>query len=516
MYDVVIVGCGPVGALLANLLGQANVSVLVLERDTEIHPLPRAVHFDGEVMRVFQATGLAQAVQSVARPTSSGMHFVNAQGETLMVRRGVEGPGLHDWANNWYFNQPALDAVLREGLARFSSVTLHVDCEAVALTPGPGSVQVDARDRSTGEICTYHGRYVVGCDGARSCMREAMATTQLDLGLHQPWLVLDLLCHEGSPRVEALPRHTVQHCNPARPRTRVYIDGHRHRFELMLMPGDSEAEIQQPENFWPLVSDLLQPEDAEVERVAVYTFHSLVAEQWRADRLFLAGDSCHQTPPFLGQGLCAGIRDAANLWWKLVRVIRGEASPELLDSYGTERIAHVREFIELAVSIGAVIQATDSDAPATRDAQLLSGAPQLFDFPQPQLGEGIHTSQSWPVASTFGQPRMPGGRLLDDITEHRFALIGTAPCLAAMDGRARAACEMCDVMVLDAPPVVLDWLRRQHAIAVLLRPDNYIFGLAEEMDELCALLETLPQQLKAMSPFASLFPGSRASQGLTS
>ena len=118
MYDVVIVGCGPVGALLANLLGQANVSVLVLERDTEIHPLPRAVHFDGEVMRVFQATGLAQAVQSVAPPTSSGMHFVNAQGETLMVRRGVEGPGLHDWANNWYFNQPALDIAIPRVRAR--------------------------------------------------------------------------------------------------------------------------------------------------------------------------------------------------------------------------------------------------------------------------------------------------------------------------------------------------------------------------------------------------------------
>ena len=149
----------------------------------------------------------------------------------------------------------------------------------------------------------------------------------------------------------------------------------------MFMPGDSEAEIQRPENFWPLVSDLLRPEDADVERVSVYAFHSLIAEHWRADRLLLAGDSCHQTPPFLWQGLCAGIRDAANLWWKLVRVIRGEASPALPDSYTTERIAHVREFIELALSIGAMIQATDSDAAAARDAPSLSGAPQLFDFP---------------------------------------------------------------------------------------------------------------------------------------
>jgi 3-(3-hydroxy-phenyl)propionate hydroxylase len=331
-----------------------------------------------------------------------------------------------------------------------------------------------------------------------------MTTTQFDLGLHQPWLVLDLLCEADSPRVKALPRHTVQHCDPARPRTRVYIDGHRHRFELMLMPGDSEAQIQKPENFWPLVSDLLRPQDAEVERVAVYTFHSLIAECWRDERLLLAGDSCHQTPPFLGQGLCAGIRDVANLWWKLARVIRGQATPALLDSYTSERMAHVREFIELAVSIGAVIQATDGDAAAARDAQLSSGVPQLFDFPQPQLGEGIHTGESRPVACAFGQPRLSDGALLDDATGNRFALIGTACCLADLDAAAYAICESCDVVVIAAQERLSSWLSQHASVAVLLRPDHYIYGLAADVHMLGAMLAGLCVRLETVTAPATL------------
>ena len=174
-FDVVVVGFGPVGALFANLLGQHGLRVLVLERDADLHPLPRAVHFDGEVMRVFQAAGLAEAVSKAARATSKGMHFVNAAGETLMVRRGAEGPGPHGWANNWYFHQPELDAVLRQGVTRFANVEVRLRHEAAAVRDAGGHAAVTVRDGATGAASERTARYVVGCDGARSLVRVPSA-----------------------------------------------------------------------------------------------------------------------------------------------------------------------------------------------------------------------------------------------------------------------------------------------------------------------------------------------------
>ncbi len=304
MKDVAILGYGPVGALLANLLGQAGLSVEVFERDRQIYDLPRAVHFDGEVMRIFQSVGLAERIAAATRTSSKGMHFVNAEGRTLMIRRGLDGPGPHGWANNWYFHQPELEAILRAGVERFTNMTVHLGHEVTSVD------QLDAR-------------YVVGCDGARSLVRQAIGSRQHDLGLHQPWLVVDLLCDSDSPRVKALPDHTIQLCDPARPMTVVHVGSRRRRWEIMLMPGDDPARLTEPAVFWPMMQRWLGPEDAVLERAAVYTFHSLVQEGWRKGRLLLAGDACHQTPPFLGQGMCAGMRDAANLAWKLAAVLRG-------------------------------------------------------------------------------------------------------------------------------------------------------------------------------------------------
>ena len=503
MYDVAVVGCGPVGALLANFLGAAGLSVLVLERDLAIHDLPRAVHFDGEVMRVFQSAGLAREVQAVARPTSSGMQFVNADGDTLMVRRGVDGVGPHGWANNWYFHQPALDAVLRRGLERFEQVRVELGREVTSLSVSADSVQLEVLEQATGRVRDVEAAYVVGCDGARSIVREAIGTTQHDFGLHQPWLVVDLLCHEHSPRVRALPTHTVQHCDPARPRTRVYVGGQRHRFEVMLMPGDDLDAIQVPGNFWPLLADLLGPDDADVERAAVYTFHSLIARDWRAGRLLLAGDSCHQTPPFLGQGLCAGVRDVANLWWKLARVVRGHAPAGLLDTYASERIEHVREFIELAVSVGAVIQATDSKAAQQRDQQLMEGAPRLFDFPKPQLGPGMHAGAERPVATVFDQPRLADGRKLDEVSANRFVLIATATVCSALDTAAHSACVASDIAIITAQGALLAWLQQHGAVAVLLRPDRYVYGLYTSAADLQPALDALPAGLGEAAAFLS-------------
>lgn len=451
--DVAIVGCGPVGALLANLLGRAGLSVDIFDRDTEVHPLPRAVHFDGEVMRIFQAAGLADEIAAASRPSSKGMHFVNAERRTLMVRRGIDGPGPHGWAGNWYFHQPRLEAVLRAGLRRFPNVRVHLGREVAS---------VEALD----------ARYVVGCDGARSMVRQAIGSTRLDLGLHQPWLVVDLLCTPDSARVRALPDHTVQLCDPARPMTIVNVSGTRRRWEIMLMPGDDPARLTDPEIFWPMMRRWLDPEDAELERAVVYTFHSVVQQGWRKGRLLLAGDACHQTPPFLGQGMCAGMRDAANLAWKLAAVIGGDARDALLDTYESERLPHVRTFIELAVRLGAVLQETDPDAAAMRDRRFENGA-ELFDFPQPQIGPGCRLDAAAPVGTIFPQPRLADGRLMDEAIGQRFAVVGDPALLEAL---------ATDAVLL--PDVGIDWLGRHGIRAAILRPDRYVYAVARGRDEI--------------------------------
>lgn len=463
--DVAIVGCGPVGALLANLLGQAGLVVDIYDRERDIHPLPRAVHFDGEVMRIFQNVGLSEPIAGLARSTSQGMHFVNAEGRTLMVRRGIDGPGPHGWAGNWYFHQPLLEQALRSGLTRFPNVHVHLGHEIDSVN------EIDAR-------------YVVGCDGARSLVRQAIGSRRVDLGLHQPWLVVDLLCDSASPRVQALPEHTIQLCDPKRPMTIVNVGGKRRRWEIMLMPGDDVERLADPQIFWPMMARWLGPDDAVVERSAIYTFHSVVQEGWRKGHLLLAGDACHQTPPFLGQGMCAGMRDAANLAWKLAAVIQGSAPESLLDTYESERLPHVREFIELAVKLGGVLQETDPDAANQRDRRFESGA-EIFSYPRPQLGPGWRIDARSPVGTIFPQPRLNDGRLMDEAIGQRFAIVGDATLLEGM---------RTDAVLLAG--VGMSWLDEHGVRAAILRPDRYIFAVAHNREELERATLQMPAPLQ--------------------
>jgi 3-(3-hydroxy-phenyl)propionate hydroxylase len=466
--DVAIVGCGPVGALLANLLGQEGVTVDIYERDRDVHPLPRAVHFDGEAMRIFQAAGLAAEVKAIARPSTGGTQFLNTEGHALLRRRHTEGPAHNGWPDSWFFHQPLLEKILRDGLARFPNVRLHLGHEV-------GSV--DELDQ----------RYVVGCDGARSLVRHAIGGRRVDLGLHQPWLVVDLMCDPQSPRVQALPASTVQLCDPARPMTVVNVgstsEGYRRRWEIMLMPGDDHDRLTEPAIFWPMMKRWLEPQDARIERAAVYTFHSVVQEGWRKGRLLLAGDACHQTPPFLGQGMCAGLRDAANLSWKLAAVIRGGAPESLLDTYEIERLPHARGFIELAVELGGVLQETDREAAAARDHRFEASV-RTYDYPQPQHGLGCRVDAPPPVGTIFPQPKLPDGRLMDEAIGQRFAIVGDA---ALLDGLATSAVLL--------PDIAMDWLVEHGARAAILRPDRYIFALARDRVELEAAMIALARSL---------------------
>ena len=487
-YDVAIVGYGPSGATLANLLGQAGLSVLVTDREAGIYPLPRAIHFDGEVMRVFQSIGLRPRVEAIARAGLEGMHFVNAEGETLLVRGGTSTIGPHGCATNYYFHQPELEEVLRAGVARFGSVQVRLRHEVTGLHDDGDGVTLDLVDRADGTRHTARARWVVGCDGARSLVRGAIGAPMLDLGLQQDWLVFDMLLNDDAPD---LPTHSVQHCDPQRPKTWCNVTGRRRRWELMVLPGDDRESLVRPATLWPLVERWIRPGQAEIERAVIYTFKSQIAQGWRRGRLLIAGDAAHLTPPFLGQGMCAAIRDASNLAWKLAAVTRGEAADALLDTYESERSPHVRAFIELAVRLGHIIQTLDPQEARQRDERL-SRQPENFSFPAPRLGPGAWRGDHPAVARPFPQPRLADGRLLDERVGGRPAIVATPAFLADLPAATmRAWADRGFALVEAGEGELARWLAEQAVGAVVVRPDRYVAGVARDAGELAAALRSM-------------------------
>jgi 3-(3-hydroxy-phenyl)propionate hydroxylase len=272
------------------------------------------------------------------------------------------------------------------------------------------------------------------------------------------------------------------------------VTGARRRWEIMVLPEDDREALLAPESLWGLVGRWIAPADATLERAAIYTFHSVIAEGWRRGRLLLAGDACHQTPPFLGQGMCAGIRDAANLAWKLEAVLRRRAPPALLDSYESERAPHVRALIELAVRLGNIIQTTDARAAAERDAKFRAGEPEVFELPPQALGTGaFDTRQGAPAGRPFPQPRLADGRLLDELLGRRIAVIGRNGSIAGVSRASAERWRRAGAIVIDRPdPCLVQWLDAHEADAVVLRPDRYIVGVARTAGELDDLTQLLP------------------------
>lgn len=459
MHDVAVIGLGPVGATLARLLLQQGLSVVVLEREAGIYPLPRAVHFDAEAMRVFQGLGLAEAILRRTH-VSPGMRFLAADGTLLLDWPRPPGIGPLGWHASYRFHQPELEAVLREGLAwQQAEVTgFQEGDDAVTLHTTAGPVQA---------------RHVVGCDGANSPTRAAIGGGMEDLGFAERWLVLDVILRRPCPQ---LGDHSIQFCDPRRPATYVRGVGERRRFEIRLEEGEAPG----PDEIWPLLARWLTPEDATLERHAVYTFRSMVARRWRRGRLMIAGDAAHLTPPFLGQGLCAGIRDAAALAWRLARLARGAAPDEVLDSYGPERAPHVREFIAMAVRLGGLINTRAM-------AAALDGAPEegpaLMRTPAPRLG-----GFAPPLGVPAPQPRLADGSRHDDRVGPRFAL-WLRPGLEVPPATLDALAARGAVLVQEA--ALLPFLDAHDAVAALLRPDRILAGLARDTAGVADFLEHL-------------------------
>lgn len=486
-YDVAIVGFGPVGAVAANLLASSDpaMRVAVFERTNSVYHLPRAAHFDAEVMRVFQSLGLAEAVLP-ATCVIKGMHFVSGEGEKLFGSDTDDRVTAQGWPAGFLFYQPDLERALRDGAARYPNLQVFLDTEIESVTQSDDHVRLTAKG---GREVTVS--WVLGCDGARSLVRRAAGIGHHDFGFDQPWLVVDTMLRGEVD----LPCNVLQICDPRRPTTFVPSAGSHRRWEFMLLLGEEAAAMEDPATVRRLLSDHVDPDDVEVIRAVVYTFHALVADRWRWGRALLVGDSAHQMPPFLGQGMCSGIRDAVNVAWKLAGVLDGRYPESILDTYEAERSPHVRAIIERAVAAGAIIQTTDAAVASERDAHFLSRPPETragtVDGETEARLPGLTTGVSRGAAlsgAMLPQPFGADGSRLDDLVGRRWAIMRNAG--GGQLGISGVPWDERDEAVFTeaGEPSLTAWLARHGVDTVLVRPDRYVFGAVtgDAIDELVA------------------------------
>ncbi len=522
IHDVVQVGYGPVGQALALVLGTLGRDVVVFERHTELFGLSRAGHIDHEVMRILQVGGVAHGLERDLVPTT-GFSLMNADLVTL-VDISASPTSVSGWSPDYQIYQPTLESALDRAVGALPGVAVHQGHEAIDLVQHPDHVAVTVRRTSgpdTGDTRTVRARFVVGVDGANSAVRRLIGKSyDTDFGFTGPWLVCDFKHHD--PDVDLGWQGGGQILDIRRPTTTGRWLGRRHsRVEFMLMPGESEADFTSAESVWPLAAKLnLVPERCDLERHAVYTFRSLLVDDWRDGRVLLAGDAAHLMPPFLGQGMCSGFRDVQNLAWKLDLVLRGAATEQLLDSYTLERREHVSTIIESAVRLGGMIATTDAEQAARRDAMLSQqGAPPPLP-PLPGLSAGIfhRTADASRAVGELGlQARVALGDrtgLLDDVVGPGWHVLTRRPIgrHELSPGNNRVLDLLGATLLHISPAPVTDsaldldfrysqWFDRIGATAVVVRPDHYVFATAGDAADLSTVLDDLAGQVHlAQSP----------------
>ena len=470
--DVLVVGGGPTGVTLGLLLARGGVKTLVIDKASDIYPLPRAAHIDHEIMRIFQELGVADKVAATSR-TSSRYDFLTAKGDVLLRFEGIDRIGPGGWPASNMIHQPSVEAILRAAADDQPCLELHTRWNWLSFRNEEGGV-ISTVVTPDGER-HIRSRFLVGADGARSPVRLAAGIEMEDLGFDEQWLVIDVLVHDQ----ERLPKVNLQICDPERPTTCVLMGSGRHRWEFMLKPDETAEQLLDD----GVIADLLKPWKVDgavtLERKVVYRFNAMVAKTWRQGPVFLAGDAAHLTPPFAGQGLCAGLRDAANLAWKLIAVSRG-ADEVLLDTYQSEREAHARPIINLAMMMGRTVCIADPIAAEARDKQMLAaraaGSSPDGAVSNPPLGNGVLMSGSPEAGNYFPQFVVNENQRLDDVLGSGAWLIAMSRPKVERENASLQTIALDDPRLSPFKSLLEAWLDKYGADAVLVRPDRYIYG----------------------------------------
>ncbi|WP_052235530.1 bifunctional 3-(3-hydroxy-phenyl)propionate/3-hydroxycinnamic acid hydroxylase [Mycolicibacterium setense] len=493
---VVIVGAGPTGVTVATLLAQYGVDTLILDRWAQVYPQPRAVHMDDEIVRTFARLGVADQIAAISRP-ALGLRLLDDSMNVLAEFTRDTGLSRNGFPQANMFDQPELEALLRSNLERYQSAELRGDAEVIDIENVADRVRVAYTDRVTGTEHAVDAEYVLGCDGANSLVRTRIGSCMDDLEFEQRWLVIDVATSTDLHQWEGV--HQV--CDPVRAGTYMRIGATRYRWEFRLLDGETSAEFDTLDKVRPLIEPWVRSAaavDLHLVRVTEYTFRAQLAERWRRGRVFLLGDAAHLTPPFIGQGLGAGVRDAMNLAWKLAGVLRGTLGQDVLDTYEQERKPHARQLIRLALGVGHAMTAGGDLGNLVRRVLL----PQLHRLPglnarvidsrTPRLHRSRLVLKSRAPGNLAGtlcpNPEVAEGHRLDAKLGAGFAIVTTiAPgpeqqTLIAQRGAA---------LHVAAPGSELArWLHRGRATAAIVRPDRTVMKAGRDIGALCTVLPT--------------------------
>jgi 3-(3-hydroxy-phenyl)propionate hydroxylase len=496
---VVIIGAGPAGIAAATLLGQYGVETLVLDRHETVYPLPRAVHADDEVYRILSRLGIGDEFAAHRRP-AHGLRLIDSNMRTLSeIPRSTE-PSANGFPQMNMFDQPELEGLLRANLKRYPQVTMRGNVEVTSITqPQPGRVRVSFLDRVRGGEQSLHARYVLGCDGANSPARAAIGAYMYGLPFTQDWLVIDVNTDADLNQWEGC----HQLCNPQRAGTYMRVSETRYRWEFQLVDGETASDYQSLADVEPLIRPWLAdtPIDAlKLVRVTAYTFRAQVANRWRDRNVFLLGDAAHLTPPFVGQGMAAGLRDAMNLTWKLVGVLDSKLPESVLDTYEQERKLHAAAMILMAVSVGAAMTGGGRVGDLIRHSMF----PRMQNLRLPGIrvsaadgiAPGLRSSELVIKSRTPGglagalcpNPVLHDGLRFDEVVGNRFALITSSPLT---DAQRNHVSNRGAVVVPAAPGSDFDrWLRGGRATVALVRPDRAVMQAGKNVGAICDAVPT--------------------------
>ncbi|MDT2003940.1 bifunctional 3-(3-hydroxy-phenyl)propionate/3-hydroxycinnamic acid hydroxylase [Rhodococcus opacus] len=489
---VVIVGAGPTGITAATKLAQYGVDCLVLDRWQDVYPQPRAVHLDDEIYRLLAGLGIADEFAAISRPA----HGLQLRDRNMRVmaqfhRECAESINGYPQAN--MFDQPELEALLRANLKQYPHAVLRVDAEVTEAVPiGIDKVQVTFTDRVSGEEHRVETRYLLGCDGANSLVRAAIDARMEDLQFQQRWLVVDVATAAELNQWEGV--HQV--CDPHRAATYMRIGDTRYRWEFRLLPDETADDFSTMAALYPLIRPWVEGvalDELELGRVAEYTFRAQVANRWHRGNMFVLGDAAHLTPPFIGQGLCAGLRDAMNLGWKLAGVVNGWLPESVLDTYEQERMPHARYMIRFALAVGTAMTAGGEVGNFLRRVVLprLHRIPgvreKIVDSTTPALHSSALAHKSRGRRELAGKlcpnPVLVDGKRLDNVVGARFAVITSAP----LDPPQRDEMTRRGAVVVAAHPgtELALWLAVGRAMAAVVRPDRTVLCAGRDLAEVC-------------------------------
>lgn len=494
LYDVAVIGYGPTGATAANLLGQLGLSVLVIERDPDVYGRARAISTDEEVMRIWQSVGVADRLQRDMLPDRP-LAWVDADGvpfiETTMTHRGCGHPPQQ------FLYQPAVDHVLREGVARFAGVEILLEHECLRACNRDQWVELMLADLRTDTFKRVRASYVIAADGGSSPTRGLLGIGYSGRTYTERWVVIDTKVireWEGHDRLRF-------HCNPARPTVDCPTPLGHHRWEYPARAGEDEKKLVTDEAVWEVLNDQgITEENVKILRAVIYSHHVRVADRWRVGRVFLAGDAAHAMPPWIGQGMSAGVRDAANLCWKLAAVLRGQAPDSLLDSYQAERKPHVTKVTRRAVRNGRIITERRKTVASMRNHLLrsLTRIPGALEagqkliwipaahYPDGFFAGGAHPAVGWQLPQPWVTDAAGEKLRLDDVLGARWTVLYTGAAPAGADRWQRLGALSLAVTggspgagaIRDDGGTLTRWLRGKKAAAVVVRPDGFVFAAA--------------------------------------